>query len=230
VSVKSTTSSSITIGFNVVASADRYIIYSGKSSPTLTAIDTTTVMTYTHASLTSSTTYYYAVAAMNSSSTSEKSPVVSATTSAAAPVTPAGLTATTVSSTSISIKFNSVTGATGYKLYWSTNNSSFTLLTSLTSTTYTHNSLTSSTTYYYKVTSVNGSVESTQSNSVSAKTSAATKVAVIGSRCSGCGRCPSACDQKAISRSGSKYVIDPTKCTGCGSCVNVCPRDAITLK
>lgn len=46
-------------------------------------------------------------------------------------------------------------------------------------------------------------------------------------KCTGCGKCLSACQYGAISIYGGKAHIDPTKCTGCGNCVNRCPRHAI---
>ncbi len=230
VTANAASSTSMTISWTTVSGATSYIIYGGTSSSSLAQIGTSTSTTYSHTGLTAATTYYYAVASVNAGGTSARSATASAATGTAAPSTPTGLTATVASSTSITIKFNTVTGATGYKLYSSSNNSTFTLLSSLTSATYTHTGLTANTTYYYKISAVNGSAESAQSTSVSAKTSAATKVAVINSNCNGCGRCPSACSRGAIYRSGSKYVIDASKCNGCGNCVSRCPRGAISLK
>jgi fibronectin type 3 domain-containing protein len=230
VTANAASSTSITVTWTAVSGATSYIIYGGTSSSSLAQIGTATSTSYTHTGLTAATTYYYAIASVNAGGTSARSTTASAATGTNAPSTPTGLTATAASSTSMTVKFNAVTGATGYKLYWSSNNSTFTQLSSLTSTTYTHTGLTANTTYYYKVSAVNGTAESAQSTSVSAKTSAATKVAVINSNCNGCGRCPSSCSRGAIVRSGSKYIIDTAKCNGCGNCVSRCPRGAISLK
>lgn len=231
VTARAASSTSITVSWTAVSGATSYIIYGGTSSSSLAQIGTATGATYTHTGLTAATTYYYSVASVNAGGTSDKSTTASAATGTDAPLTPTGLTATAASATSMTVKFNAVNGATGYKLYWSSNNTTFTQLSSLTTTTYTHTGLTANTTYYYKVSALNGSAESAQSASVSAKTSAAaTKVAVINSNCNGCGRCPPACNRGAISRSGSKYVIDASKCNGCGNCVSRCPRGAISLK
>lgn len=230
VKASAVSATSITVTWTGAEGASSYIIYGGTLSESLAQIGTATTANFSHTGLTAATTYYYAVASVNAGGTSARSTTVSAATGTATPSTPTGLTATVASSTSITIRFNTVTGATGYKLYSSSNNSTFTLLSSLTSATYTHTGLTANTTYYYKVSAVNGSAESAQSTSVSEKTNAATKVAVINSNCNGCGRCPSACSRGAIYRSGSKYVIDASKCNGCGNCISRCPRGAISLK
>ncbi|GAB6390652.1 MAG: hypothetical protein MdMp014T_0025 [Treponematales bacterium] len=59
-----------------------------------------------------------------------------------------------VSSTSVTLGWNSVTGATSYKVY-----RNGTLKTSQTTTTYTDSGLSAGTTYTYKVAAVNGTVE-----------------------------------------------------------------------
>ncbi|MBI3585179.1 MAG: hypothetical protein HY096_14680 [Nitrospinae bacterium] len=80
-----------------------------------------------------------------------------------------GGSTTTAASTTIS--WNSVSGATSYNIYWSTTSgvttSNGTKITNATSP-YTHTGLTSGTTYYYVVTAVNSSGESSVSSQVSA--------------------------------------------------------------
>jgi fibronectin type 3 domain-containing protein len=229
VTATAVSSSSITVSWAAVSGATGYVVYGGTSSTSLAQLATATATTYSNTGLTAATTYYYAVAATNAGGTSTRSTVVSAATQSAAPATPASLTATAASSSSITIKFTAVTGATSYKVYSSTNNTTFTVLATISTTTYTHTGLTANTTYYYRVTAVQSTLESPQSATVSAKTPAATKKAVI-TGCHGCGRCVSHCSYGAISQSGGVYVIDPAKCVGDGNCVSYCPYGCISLK
>jgi NAD-dependent dihydropyrimidine dehydrogenase PreA subunit len=53
-------------------------------------------------------------------------------------------------------------------------------------------------------------------------------------RCTGCGRCISACALRLIAfdtRDGKKRAVlqAPARCTGCGDCAARCPVDAISL-
>ena len=87
------------------------------------------------------------------------------------PNTPSGLSAS-ASSSSISLSWNSVSGAESYKIYRSTSVSgSYTFIKSTSSTYYSDSSVSSGVTYYYKVSAVNSAGESSQSSYVSAKIS-----------------------------------------------------------
>ncbi|HEX2958993.1 MAG TPA: fibronectin type III domain-containing protein [Chitinispirillaceae bacterium] len=230
--VSAVTASSIQIQFNTVSGAAGYIIYRGTSSGSLLPVDTITANSLTDLNLQPATTYYYAVAAYNAGGVSQPSATSSATTQDSPPATPSGLKVSAVTANSITLQFSSVTGATGYKIYSSTNNSTFTLLASITTTTYTNTDLAASTTRYYKVSSVKGSIESAQSASVSGTTQAtAAKIAVVtASMCTGCGDCRGACTFGALTIVNRKAVIDPSKCNGCGKCTSRCRRGAIKLQ
>jgi len=93
---------------------------------------------------------------------------------------PNGITATAQSSSSIRISWNSVNGATSYKLYYGTDSSSITILASgtITGTTYTHTGLQANTIYYYRVVASNSSGDSGYSTSASARTLLSTPVGV----------------------------------------------------
>jgi hypothetical protein len=88
------------------------------------------------------------------------------------PSIPTGVKATAESSSSISVTWNSVSGATSYKIYSGTTAGSFPNETKETNTSHTFTGLNSSTTYYFRITAVNSVGESTQSTTVSAKTEA----------------------------------------------------------
>lgn len=84
------------------------------------------------------------------------------------PSTPDGLTATAGSS-SISLRWNSVSGATSYNVYRATSaGGNYTKLDNVGNTSYTDYDVSAGSTYYYKVTSQNGAGESARSSAVSA--------------------------------------------------------------
>jgi len=87
------------------------------------------------------------------------------------PATPTWVTATAESSTStITVNWNPVSGANGYRIFFSTTAAGiYTLLAeNLVATSYTHTGLTTGTTYYYTVAAYNDIGESAHSASVSA--------------------------------------------------------------
>jgi Pyruvate/2-oxoacid:ferredoxin oxidoreductase delta subunit len=194
-------------------------------------VDTITTGSLTDINLQSATTYYYAVAAYNDAGVSQRSATSSAATQDAPPATPSGLKVSATTANSITVQFSSVTGATGYKVYSSTNNSTFTLLTTITTTTYTNTGLAASTTRYYKVSSIKGSIESAQSTSVSGTTQATVtkKAVVVTSKCVGCNNCL-VCPTGALKIVNRKAVIDAAKCDGCGKCISKCRFGALSLQ
>jgi len=167
----SSPTNSIIISWDTVGNATGYkLYYSTDGGSTFTEV-TIPSTSYTHNGLSPNTTYYYKVAAYNVNGTGSPSSVVSAKTdNVPPPTTPANVSAVATSSSSITVSWNSVTGATGYKVYRSNSESGpFTeVATSLTS--YQHSGLTSGTTYYYKVIAYNGGGESSPSGVVSATT------------------------------------------------------------
>jgi hypothetical protein len=82
-------------------------------------------------------------------------------TGGTAPSSPTGVNATTQSSSSISVSWSPVSGATSYKVYYEIGSSSTkNLAGAATSTNYTHTGLDASTTYYYYIKAVNNAGES----------------------------------------------------------------------
>ena len=88
------------------------------------------------------------------------------------PTVPTGISASANSSSSITVTWNIVSGASGYRIYRSsTSSGSFKQVESATSTSYTDTGLSANTTYYYKITAYNSNGESPQSTTVSATAS-----------------------------------------------------------
>ena len=167
----------------------------------------------------------YLIIAQNPAGESHPSPYTAiaippTVTGTAVPDTPGNLVATAQSSKTIQITFDMVSGASGYKLYWSTDSSSFEEI-DLFTLSYTHSNLSARTTYFYKVTALRQDGESEESEVVSAATASAW-VVVISGACNGCGHCASVCRTGALVRTGRRYVVDPLKCDGDGACLNAC--------
>jgi hypothetical protein len=157
VSANALSSSSISVSWSSVIGATGYeIYYSGSSSGTKNFITNVTETTYTHNGLISSTTYYYFIKTKNNNGSSGYSSFGNATTLSDntgnnnLPSAPTNVSANALSSSSISVSWSSVIGATGYEVYYSGSSSGTkNFITNVTGTTYTHNGLISSTTYYY---------------------------------------------------------------------------------
>ncbi len=111
-----------------------------------------------------------------------------------APTTPTGLAATPYRPTQINLAWNVVSGATSYDIYRGTSTDGLfprvgsepTVSSGLT-TSYSDTGLTASTTYYYKISALNGSGESAASAAVQATTTAVSEIG--GYLCTGL-NCP----------------------------------------
>jgi len=169
------TSNTVTLSWNSVSGALSYTLYwnnvSGidSSDNRITPISTDN---YTHSGLDNGTTYYYKVAAVDSTGTMG---TLSSEVNASTPLpAPDNLSASGANNT-ITLTWNSVSGATSYTLYWdnvSGIDSSDTAITSITNDNYTHNNMDNGSTYYYKVAAVNSSGTGTLSSVASALLSA----------------------------------------------------------
>jgi fibronectin type 3 domain-containing protein/putative cell wall-binding protein len=89
------------------------------------------------------------------------------------PSTPANIAATAVSSSQITLTWDSVSGATSYNVYAATSSSgTYTNIATVTTPSYTNTGLWAGTTYYYKVQAVNSTGSSSYSAIASATTTA----------------------------------------------------------
>ena len=128
--------------------------------------------TFSDTGRTASTTYYYRVTAHNSGGESPKSNTASATTFPP-PAAPSNLTATAISSSRIDLSWtDNSNDEDGFKIYRSTDNVNFTFYATMAAnvTTRSNTSLSSSTTYYYRVLAYNLGGTSAYSNVASATT------------------------------------------------------------
>lgn len=130
---------------------------------------------YTITGLTSNTTYYIIITARNGAGGSVNSAQASQITALAAPV---GLVATGGTS-SVSLSWTAVSGASSYKVYRGTVSGSLTLLASgVTATTYADNTAANGTTYFYAVSAYNGA-DSANSAEVSKQPIAAPVISTV---------------------------------------------------
>ena len=163
--------------WNAVPGATSYKVYRATSkSGTYSLLGTVTATSYTNTGAKEGTTYYYKVKAANGAGESAYSNVVSGkvvvTPKPAAPVVKIGNSA---ASGKPVLTWNAVSGATSYKVYRATSqNGTYSLLGTVTATSYTNTGAKAGTTYYYKVKAVNSVGESAYSNTVSGRAKAVT--------------------------------------------------------
>lgn len=141
------------LSWKSVSGATKYWIYRSTDGKNFKYYDSTTKTSYTNSSAASGTKYYYkvkAVATVNGKSVA--SSYSYAKSLVCTPATP------NVSITSANgkpkLSWNAVNGATKYWVYRSTDGKNFKYYDSTTKTTYTNNSTTVGTRYYYKVKAV----------------------------------------------------------------------------
>ncbi len=188
--LSATATSSMTIALTWTDTSNNetaFMVYRGTSTGAVTTLIGTVVAgvtsyTNTDNTLSPSTTYHYGVTAINAAGESGLSNIASATTlppPATAPIPPAGLSATATSSTSVALTWTDTSNnETGFRVYRGTSTGAVTTLIATVAagvTSYTDNTLSPSTTYYYGVTAINAAGES-----ASATDSATTPGGLVG--------------------------------------------------
>ena len=145
--------SRINLSWNAVSGATSYQVYrSTGASTTFTRIAIVTTRSYQNTGLLAATRYNYKVRAVVSGVLGSFTAVKTAYTK---PATPAGLTATAISTSQINLKWTAVTGATSYQVYRSYGAStSYTRVAIVTAPSYSNTGLAAGTRYNYKVRAV----------------------------------------------------------------------------
>ena len=177
VTAASVSASSVKVSWNAVSGATKYKVFFAKHSPTsnITQAGEVSGTSYTHNGL-ESAAYYYYISAVNSAGESARSQLATVTPTAPLkkPAAPTGVTAKALSTNSIQVGWNAVSGATKYRVC----SASGAQLDEVTGTSYTHNGLTQDTRYQYKVLAINNAGESAFSVTASATTQKAAAPAV----------------------------------------------------
>jgi hypothetical protein len=169
------TTGSISIEWNSVYGAKAYDVYVGTTSSNKTVRGSSETINYTITGLTAGTTYYISITAKNDAGSSDSSPEISVVTK---PLVPSGLTKGTVTSHSIIVSWNAVSGADNYKVYAGTSADAMEVKGSSTSTSY-GLTLLPNTEYYIAVSSVKSDEESELSGTITAKTKLAAPSGVV---------------------------------------------------
>ena len=175
----SATSGKPVLTWNAVEGATSYRIYRSTSKGSgYSLLGTTTATSYTNTGAKAGTTYYYRVKACNDAGLSPYSNIVSGQAKTVAqqkPSAPVVKIGNSAASGKPMLTWNAVSGATSYKVYRATSqNGTYSLLGTVTATSYTNTGAKAGTTYYYKVKAVNSAGESAFSNVVSGKTTVTT--------------------------------------------------------
>ena len=159
---------------NGKATVTGYKVYQSTDDTNFTEVATPSGTSQTITGLTNGTTYYFKVAAVNSVGTGTETSSVYAVPSASAtePGVPQSLSGTR-GDTQVALSWsapssNGGTAVTGYKVYQSTDDASFSEVATPSGTSHTVTGLTNGTTYYFKVAAVNSVGTGTQTSSVSA--------------------------------------------------------------
>ena len=163
----------VTLTWNAVPGAVTYNVYYS-TDPNVTTANGTEVPgltspTYTLTGLTNGVTYYFIVVAVNTGGTS---PAASGAVSAVPVLLPPDNLAAAPSNGNVALTWTAALGAASYNVYYSTTTgvttANGTKISGVTATSFNQTGLTNDTTYYYIVTTVDGTQESVPTSQVSA--------------------------------------------------------------
>lgn len=157
--IATATSNTITLSWSAVATAESYEV---EADGIIKSAGTST--TYTHTGLNPGTPHTYRIRGKNAGGAGSWSTIVEKSTRPSAPDIPLNLTAIPLS-TSVTVTWNNVPGATGYDI-----EVDGVLVNNGPNTNYKHTSLTPGTSHTYRVRSVNAGDKSGWSNTVTATT------------------------------------------------------------
>jgi fibronectin type 3 domain-containing protein len=163
----------VNLTWNASSGATGYYVKRSTTSGAEAQIATPSTNSYSDSAVTNGTKYFYAVSAYNTYGQSGNSSEVSATPALPVPAAPTGLVAT-AGNAQVMLVWTASTGATSYDVKRSTTNGSgYQTVSSPTTSSFTNSGLTNGTIYYYVVTAVNSSGESSASAQASATPAAA---------------------------------------------------------
>jgi len=170
-SVKLKSASSIDIAWNGADRATSYkVYYITENMAEIKFIEEVSGTSFTHDGLTEGNTYYYFIISVNKYGESAYSDFKAI--KIATPPSPINLEATAAGSNKINLRWGSVSGATSYEVYYTTDpdGEDKALLTTVTSNSASATNLSASTTFYFYVTAVNAVGKSDLSEQAYAKT------------------------------------------------------------
>jgi hypothetical protein len=153
---------SIKITWINVSNADSYDVYYETDSVSIQKLGNTSETSYIHEDLDPETTYTYYVRSKNSNGESgfSKSIPMKPLEFDNKPRAPLWVIATPKANSSIEVKWDNVSSATSFEVYYETNSSDRQKANTVTEASYTHTGLNSDTTYTYYVKSINSKGES----------------------------------------------------------------------
>jgi fibronectin type 3 domain-containing protein len=183
ISARSLANGHISLVWDKTGTETGYTIYrSDSETGSYTSVGTANVTSYTDTAVVVGSTYYYRISSLKNNVESDKSAtVVSARAEINSLSSPDGLTVTGQTAESISLSWQSVPDATGYKVYHGPDPDTVTeYVAEISSTFYTVTGLGVNTAYYFTVSSVNESGESLPSAAVRGTTAETTLDAPAG--------------------------------------------------